>query len=272
MNTRKILFNLILTIIIISSNFAFAKSKTKKANFSIGDNLYHVSLNENGKITTIEEIDVKPKKEKEPDLKEETSGEIINNDLITDVDFTIETNLDIEGVFVSQVSGEVNFEDVEDYNWFKNDIDTAFKLGLINAKDANTFAPYENVNYKDAGTLINIFDDIYGKKNDSGEKMVLIEIEPSYYKEDIIREDLASIIYAYMSTQGFEEIANSEAYKDFEDSKDVDFYAKDALNWCLSNSIINGRSNNRLAPTETLTRAEFATILCRLEKMITKSL
>lgn len=49
----------------------------------------------------------------------------------------------------------------------------------------------------------------------------------------------------------------------FADSTSVSSWAQDAVDWCRSNGIVNGRSDNHFAPKDASTRAELAAILRR---------
>lgn len=49
----------------------------------------------------------------------------------------------------------------------------------------------------------------------------------------------------------------------YEDFGEVSDYAKEAFAWACSVGIINGKTDSTLAPQDTATRAEVATVLMR---------
>ena len=58
--------------------------------------------------------------------------------------------------------------------------------------------------------------------------------------------------------------------KDYADLGKVSDYAISAMEWALSSGIINGKTKTVLAPTESATRAEVATMLMRFCEVVSK--
>ena len=75
---------------------------------------------------------------------------------------------------------------------------------------------------------------------------------------DITRETLAVILYRYAKGQ-----AGADKIGSFSDAGAVSEWAKEAMNWAVSQGLITGKDGNRLDPAGTATRAEVATILMR---------
>ena len=75
---------------------------------------------------------------------------------------------------------------------------------------------------------------------------------------DITRESLAAILYRYAKGTAVEAKTSS-----FTDAGDVSDWAKEAMDWAVSQGLIIGKDGNRLDPAGTATRAEVATILMR---------
>ena len=79
---------------------------------------------------------------------------------------------------------------------------------------------------------------------------------------DITREQLVTILYRYAKKNG-EVIESKNSLSAYKDSSEVSAYATEAMSWAISAGIINGVTKETLAPKNTATRAEVATILMR---------
>ena len=53
---------------------------------------------------------------------------------------------------------------------------------------------------------------------------------------------------------------------DFPDASSIASWAKEAVAWCVENEIINGM-DGKVAPNGNATRAQFATIIARFDKL-----
>ena len=82
--------------------------------------------------------------------------------------------------------------------------------------------------------------------------------------DNITREQLAVLMYSYarsytLSTGSYD----SKDIYGFTDFNSTSLWAKDAMNWAVSNSLISGRTATTLDPSGTATRAEMAGVLLR---------
>ena len=114
------------------------------------------------------------------------------------------------------------FTDVANDQWYTNAVIWAANNGIVNGITATTFAP-------DAS---------------------------------ITREQIATIMYRYVTKLGYEVSANGDLSA-FADANSVSSYAVEAMQWAVGTGLINGIDGN-LAPTATATRAQLATMLMRL--------
>ncbi|MBR1930193.1 MAG: S-layer homology domain-containing protein [Lachnospiraceae bacterium] len=87
----------------------------------------------------------------------------------------------------------------------------------------------------------------------------------------ITREQLALMLYKYASWDGgYDMTANAGLINQYADGAKADSWAKDALNWALTQGIMSGKGSGkdittyRLDPQGTATRAECATMLMKL--------
>lgn len=79
----------------------------------------------------------------------------------------------------------------------------------------------------------------------------------------VTREQLATILYRYMNTMGYN-TAKRSSLTAFSDSARVSSWAKDAMEWAVASGIISGKSGGLLDPGGNASRAEVATMLERL--------
>ena len=87
---------------------------------------------------------------------------------------------------------------------------------------------------------------------------------------NISREQIAAILYRYMKYLGFDVSAKGDLSR-FEDGKDVSSWAQDAMAWAVGVGLFRGDENGCLDPRSNSTRAEVATLLMRLIRLIVVS-
>ena len=87
--------------------------------------------------------------------------------------------------------------------------------------------------------------------------------------DNITREQIAVIIYRFALYSGYDVNSKADKNTDFySDLKDVSEYAEDAIQYALASGVINGREEYTIAPKESATRAEVATMLMRFAEVI----
>jgi len=84
--------------------------------------------------------------------------------------------------------------------------------------------------------------------------------------KSITREEMVAILYRYANYKGYYTSAAAPLGA-FGDAGGVSDWALPAMQWAVGAGLINGRSATRLAPSETATRAEVATIITRFCKL-----
>ncbi len=87
----------------------------------------------------------------------------------------------------------------------------------------------------------------------------------------ITRQDLAMMLYKYATLKGYKLNKDDSAITGYKDTNKVSAYAKDAMNWAVTNGIISGKSDKgapkaetRLDPAGKASRAECAAMLKKL--------
>lgn len=120
------------------------------------------------------------------------------------------------------VSGDLGFTDVEPGLWYSNAVAWAAQKGIVNGISETEFAP-------------------------SG---------------DLTREQLATILYRYAESMGYDVSAQADL-SGFPDAGDIQSYATQALAWAVAEGLLQGFEDDSLQPGGTATRAQIAAILMR---------
>ena len=86
----------------------------------------------------------------------------------------------------------------------------------------------------------------------------------AYFAPDrtITREEFATMLYRYTEYLEVDTSARVD-YSDFADSGSVSDWATDAMSWAVAEGLISGKPGKLLAPQDTITRAEVATVIYR---------
>ena len=127
------------------------------------------------------------------------------------------------------VSGDAAFTDVADGLWYTDAVLWAAQKGIVNGISETEFAP-------------------------SG---------------DLTREQLATILYRYAESAGYDVSASADL-SGFPDAGDIQSYATQALSWAVAEGLLQGFEDDSLQPGGTATRAQIATILMRFCETVAK--
>lgn len=212
-----------------------------------------------------------------------------------DVTLTV-TNSDGETIVdlsVPAQTGETGkdsyFKDVHEGDWFKESVDRAAALGLVNGTSEDLFTPdglttsatVVTILHRLAGTLefgtdANVFDDVdvdawYADSVNWAASIGLVNgtgngFEP---ETDVTRERFMTILYRFAKLVGMDVDVEGDLSA-FTDKDQVSDYAADAMSWAVAVGLVNGRGSNQLAAGATATRAEMATLLVRFVDYLTK--
>ena len=120
------------------------------------------------------------------------------------------------------VSGDVGFTDVEPGLWYTDAVAWAAQKGIVNGISETEFSP-------------------------SG---------------DLTREQLATILYRYAESMGYDVSAQADL-SGFPDAGDIQSYATQALSWAVAEGLLQGFEDDSLRPGGTATRAQIAAVLMR---------
>ena len=157
-----------------------------------------------------------------------------------------------------------SFKDVPQNSWFASAVQYVTSNSLMNGTSTSAFSPNANMS---RGMLMTVLARYAGESTDGG--TVWYEKGMNWAKNkgisdgsapnrNITREQLAAMLYRYAGEP--DGAADLSAYTD---AGSVSAYAEKAVQWCVKNGILTGKTSSTLAPKATATRAECAAMLQR---------
>lgn len=157
-----------------------------------------------------------------------------------------------------------SFKDVPQNSWFASAVQYVTSNSLMNGTSTTAFSPNANMS---RGMLMTVLARYAGESTEGG--TVWYEKGMSWAKSkgvsdgsapnrNITREQLAAMLYRYAGEP--DGAADLSAYTD---AGSVSAYAEKAVQWCVENGILTGKTSSILAPKATATRAECAVMLQR---------
>ena len=157
-----------------------------------------------------------------------------------------------------------SFKDVPQNSWFAGAVQYVTSSSLMNGTSTTAFSPSANMS---RGMLMTVLARYAGESTEGG--TVWYEKGMNWAKNkgisdgsapnrNITREQLAAMLYRYAGEP--DGAADLSAYTD---AGSVSAYAEKAVQWCVKNGILTGKTSSTLAPKATATRAECAAMLQR---------
>lgn len=157
-----------------------------------------------------------------------------------------------------------SFKDVPQNSWFASAVQYVTSNGLMNGTSTTAFSPSATMS---RGMLMTVLARYAGESTEGG--TVWYEKGMNWAKNkgisdgsapnaNITREQLAAMLYRYAGEP--DGAADLSAYTD---AGSVSAYAEKAVQWCVKNGILTGKTSSTLAPKATATRAECAAMLQR---------
>lgn len=157
-----------------------------------------------------------------------------------------------------------SFKDVPQNSWFAGAVQYVTSNGLMNGTSTTAFSPNATMS---RGMLMTVLARYAGESTEGG--TVWYEKGMNWAKNkgisdgsapnrNITREQLAAMLYRYAGEP--DGAADLSAYTD---AGSVSAYAEKAVQWCVKNGILTGKTSSTLAPKATATRAECAVMLQR---------
>lgn len=160
------------------------------------------------------------------------------------------------------------FKDVAQNSWFASAVQYVTSNSLMNGTSTTAFSPSANMS---RGMLMTVLARYAGESTEGG--TVWYEKGMNWAKNkgisdgsapnrNITREQLAAMLYRYAGEP--DGAADLSAYTD---AGSVSAYAEKAVQWCVKNGILTGKTSSTLAPKATATRAECAAMLQRFASL-----
>ena len=157
-----------------------------------------------------------------------------------------------------------SFKDVPQNSWFVSAVQYVTSNSLMNGTSTTAFSPSATMS---RGMLMTVLARYAGESTEGG--TVWYEKGMNWAKNkgisdgsapnrNITREQLAAMLYRYAGEP--DGAADLSAYTD---AGSVSAYAEKAVQWCVKNGILTGKTSSTLAPEATATRAECAAMLQR---------
>lgn len=157
-----------------------------------------------------------------------------------------------------------SFKDVPQNSWFASAVQYVTSSSLMNGTSTTAFSPSATMS---RGMLMTVLARYAGESTEGG--TVWYEKGMNWAKNkgisdgsapnrNITREQLAAMLYRYAGEP--DGAADLSAYAD---AGSVSAYAEKAVQWCVRNGILTGKTSSTLAPKATATRAECAAMLQR---------
>nr|WP_297172298.1 S-layer homology domain-containing protein [uncultured Agathobaculum sp.] len=177
---------------------------------------------------------------------------------------------------------DLPFRDVADNAWYYDAVEYVYRNGMMVGTSLTRFSPDMTTT---RGMIVTILYRLEGEPDAPATSF--IDVEPNMYYADAIgwaeengvvngvsptefapnqpitREQMAAILFRYAQHKNYDVTIGGMSLNEYADAHQISGYAVSAMQWANENGLIIGRSGNMLAPQDTATRAEVATILMR---------
>ncbi len=161
-----------------------------------------------------------------------------------------------------------SFKDVPQNSWFASVVQYVTSNSLMNGTSTTAFSPSATMS---RGMLMTVLARYAGESTEGG--TVWYEKGMNWAKNkgisdgsapnrNITREQLAAMLYRYAG-----ELDGAADLSAYADAGSVSAYAEKAVQWCVKNGILTGKTSSTLAPKATATRAECAAMLQRFASL-----
>ena len=174
------------------------------------------------------------------------------------------------------------FPDVDENDWFYDEVVYVYENGLMNGVENNLFAPNTATN---RAMLATILYRLAGEPAVSGDLPFTDVAAGTWYTDAVLwaaqngivnglgentfapmntltREQLVTMLYRYAEAEGYDVSAAADL-SGYPDAGKVQTYAQEAMSWAVAEGIVAGMDDGTLNPAGNATRAQIATILMR---------
>lgn len=174
------------------------------------------------------------------------------------------------------------FTDVDETDWFYDEVVYVYANGLMDGVGDNRFAPNTTTN---RAMLATILYRLAGEPEVSGDLPFTDVAAGQWYTDAVLwaaqngivngvaegifapmntltREQLVTMLYRYAEAEGYDVSAAADL-SGYPDAGKVLSYAQKAMSWAVAEGIVAGMDDGTLNPAGNATRAQIATILMR---------
>ena len=180
--------------------------------------------------------------------------------------------------------GTMSFIDVNEGHWFYDSVKYAVENNLMNGVSEEEFAPAALLNRAMLVTILYRADGEPGVNKSipfadvnanayyanaviwAQQNGIVSGVTESIFapENDIIREQIAAILYRYAQYKGYDlSAAQTTDLSAYTDAGEIAPYAVEAMKYAVGSGLIKGKTSTTLNPQDSATRAEVATILQR---------
>ena len=192
------------------------------------------------------------------------------------------------GATVKVADNGKTFGDVKARDWYADAVEFVSSHELFQGVGENKFDPQASMT---RAMLVTVLYRLENEPESSGKVKFADVAEDTWYADavawaaetklvngtdkgfepnaDITREQIATILYRYAQSLGMDTKARGIVSR-FGDSAEISGWAADAMAWAVEVGLFRGDENENLNPQGNATRAEVATLLERLVKLIVK--
>ena len=176
----------------------------------------------------------------------------------------------------------ISYNDVTAGDWFTPDVIYVTLTGLMNGT-GDGFSPNTNIT---RAQLVTVLYRMAGEPEVTGENPFTDVPDGQWYTDAVLwaaennitdgtsettfspndaltREQMATFFYRFANFEAGEPIEVTGDLSGYTDADLVADYAVDAMTWAVGEGVISGIGNNTLAPDNTASRAQMATVLTR---------
>lgn len=173
----------------------------------------------------------------------------------------------------------LGYVDVEEADWFYEDIMKATEYGILNGMDYGIFAPEGQTTRAQAAKVLfaisgsvrypfeKIFSDVYSYDwfypavMWANKESIVLGYEDGTFRPEnnITRQEFVTLLYRYLD----EPSVKNDKLASFKDSASVAAYARNAMRWAAENDILRGYEDQTIRPENNMTRAEMAALIVR---------
>lgn len=210
-------------------------------------------------------------------LTPEELSEYPNTSIVVERNSVLLTNIYVADLMATDVR----------HHWADNQIIKLMSKGVIFNRGNNTFEPNEyitrgefsaflsNALSLELGDYPKTFSDIESNhelyqyiRNASSNGLINGYVDGTFKVDNsILRQDVAMIIDNAFRLKNIK-LKNEDKCKVFVDYGQIDNYAIEAINMCITNGIITGKPGKKLDPKENLSRAEAAVVITKVLKIL----